>query len=108
MEVDSEPNAVVKDEVPGPVSRPGKDPVDPSCGENREHPFEMSGRCPHIEIGVLSRLLHQQGVNTPTPAHAYVHAVLSESAQQAGGILGRHDVPLHRYPSPDDTRPQGT
>lgn len=88
MQVDPQPDTVVQDEVPRPVTRPRKDPVDTSLSKRDEQLFKMCGRRPYVKVGMLPRLLPEQRIHTPPAPDTRICAVGVEPLHKRDYILG--------------------
>ncbi len=88
VQVDPQPNTVVQDEVPRPVARPRKDPVDTSLNERDEQLLKMCGRRPYVKVGMFSRLLPEQRIHTPSAPDTRIYAVRVEPLHKRDYILG--------------------
>ncbi|GGP78114.1 hypothetical protein GCM10010278_65630 [Streptomyces melanogenes] len=88
MQVDPQPNAVVQDEVPRPVTRPREDPVDTSLSKRDEQLLKMCGRRPYIKVGMFSRLLPKQRIHAPPAPNTRMYAVSVEPLHKRDYILG--------------------
>lgn len=88
VQVDPQPNTVVQDEVPRPITRPREDPVDTSLSKRDEQLLKMCGRRPYVKVGMFSRLLPEQRIHAPPAANTRIYAVSVEPLHKRDYILG--------------------